>query len=34
MQNNVLNGIMGSCVADALGVPVEFTSRERLKKTR
>ena len=24
MVNNILNGIMGSCVADALGVPVEF----------
>lgn len=28
----VLGGIMGICVADALGVPVEFRSREELKK--
>mgnify|MGYP004702061879 FL=1 len=26
-----MDGIMGLCVADALGVPVEFNSRERLK---
>lgn len=32
MENKVLGGIMGLCVADALGVPVEFTSREVLKK--
>ena len=31
MRNHVLDGIMGLCVADALGVPVEFNSRERLK---
>ena len=31
MSNHVLDGIMGLCVADALGVPVEFNSRERLK---
>ena len=31
MKNNVLDGIMGLCVADALGVPVEFMSREKLK---
>ncbi|TCX53587.1 ADP-ribosylglycohydrolase family protein [Dehalobacter sp. 14DCB1] len=31
MKSNVLNGIMGLCVADALGVPVEFVSREKLK---
>lgn len=31
MRNRVLDGIMGLCVADALGVPVEFNSRERLK---
>jgi ADP-ribosylglycohydrolase len=24
MSNNLMNGIMGLCVADALGVPVEF----------
>ena len=27
MSNKVLDGIMGLCVADALGVPVEFTGR-------
>mgnify|MGYP000873202615 CR=1 FL=1 len=32
MSNIVLDGIMGLCVADALGVPVEFTSREVLRK--
>ncbi len=31
MRNNILDGIMGLCVADAIGVPVEFLSRERLK---
>lgn len=31
MKNHVLGGMMGLCVADALGVPVEFNSRERLK---
>ncbi len=31
MKNKVLDGIMGLCVADALGVPVEFMSREKLK---
>jgi len=31
MKNKVLDGIMGLCVADALGVPVEFKSREKLK---
>ena len=31
MRNPVLEGVMGLCVADALGVPVEFNSRERLK---
>lgn len=31
MRNHVLDGIMGLCVADALGVPVEFNGRERLK---
>jgi len=31
MKNKVLGGIMGLCVADALGVPVEFMSREKLK---
>lgn len=33
MTNNVLNGIMGLCVADALGVPVEFANRETLRKS-
>lgn len=32
MGNFVLDGIMGLCVADALGVPVEFMDRETLKK--
>ena len=32
MANHVLAGIMGLCVADALGVPVEFTDRETLKR--
>jgi len=32
MSNKVLDGIMGLCVADALGVPVEFTGREMLRK--
>jgi ADP-ribosyl-[dinitrogen reductase] hydrolase len=30
MKNSILNGIMGACVADALGVPVEFENREAL----
>ncbi|MDD4658349.1 MAG: ADP-ribosylglycohydrolase family protein [Eubacteriales bacterium] len=30
MANYVLNGIMGLCVADALGVPVEFMARGTL----
>jgi ADP-ribosylglycohydrolase len=32
MANHVLAGIMGLCVADALGVPVEFADRETLKR--
>lgn len=32
MHNSVLNGIIGLCVADALGVPVEFVSRDALKE--
>ena len=32
MSNKVLDGIMGLCVADALGVPVEFTGGEMLRK--
>jgi len=31
MSNNIMNGIMGLCVADALGVPVEFVDRETLR---
>ena len=31
MRNHIFDGIMGLCVADALGVPVEFNSREKLK---
>ena len=31
MTNKVLSGIMGLCVGDALGVPVEFYSRESLQ---
>lgn len=33
MANKVLNGIMGLVVGDALGVPVEFQSRESLKRS-
>lgn len=33
MENHVLSGIMGLCVGDALGVPVEFKSREYLKSS-
>lgn len=32
MKSKVVGGIMGLCVADALGVPVEFISREVLRK--
>jgi ADP-ribosylglycohydrolase len=31
-MNYVLDGIMGLCVADALGVPVEFEDRDSLLK--
>lgn len=31
MSNKIMSGIMGLCVADALGVPVEFNSRESLQ---
>jgi|GEM_PF-5080789 len=31
MRNLVLDGIMGICTADALGVPVEFSDREMLR---
>jgi len=32
MKNKVLDGVMGLCVGDAIGVPVEFVSREALIK--
>ena len=32
MLNNILSGIMGLVVADALGVPVEFQDREVLRQ--
>lgn len=32
MKNKVLDGIMGLCIGDALGVPVEFMKREELKE--
>lgn len=32
MENRVLDGVMGLCVGDALGVPVEFIGRETLKR--
>lgn len=32
MSNYILDGIMGLCVGDALGVPVEFYSREELRE--
>ncbi len=32
MPNKPLSAIMGLCVGDALGVPVEFNSREKLKR--
>lgn len=32
MMNYVLDGVMGLCVADALGVPVEFEDRDSLSK--
>ena len=32
MPNKTLSAIMGLCVGDALGVPVEFSSREQLKR--
>lgn len=31
-QSKVLDGLMGVCVGDALGVPVEFRSRDNLQK--
>lgn len=32
-SSKVLDGLMGLCVGDALGVPVEFSSREELIQT-
>lgn len=31
LKKSILGGILGVCVGDALGVPVEFTSREELE---
>jgi ADP-ribosylglycohydrolase len=31
MGNKIIDGIMGLCVADALGVPVEFVGRNALR---
>ncbi|GGA15141.1 hypothetical protein GCM10008018_69930 [Paenibacillus marchantiophytorum] len=31
MKNQVLAGLLGLCVGDALGVPVEFRERRYLK---
>jgi ADP-ribosyl-[dinitrogen reductase] hydrolase len=31
--NKILSGLMGVCVGDALGVPVEFTSRTERDKS-
>lgn len=33
MKNTVKAGIFGVCIGDALGVPVEFRSREQLKRS-
>jgi len=33
MENRVKAGIFGVCIGDALGVPVEFRSREQLKRS-
>ncbi|MDR6085602.1 ADP-ribosyl-[dinitrogen reductase] hydrolase [Chryseobacterium sp. SORGH_AS909] len=33
MKNTVKAGIFGICIGDALGVPVEFRSREQLKRS-
>ncbi|UQB68121.1 ADP-ribosylglycohydrolase family protein [Epilithonimonas zeae] len=33
MHNNIKSGIFGVCIGDALGVPVEFRSREQLKRS-
>jgi ADP-ribosylglycohydrolase len=34
MENKVKAGIMGVCIGDALGVPVEFKDRDYLKRFR
>lgn len=31
MNNNIIDGLLGLCVADAIGVPVEFQQRLLLK---
>lgn len=33
MKNSIKSGIFGVCVGDALGVPVEFRTREQLKRS-
>lgn len=33
MKNSIKAGIFGVCVGDALGVPVEFRSRDELKRS-
>lgn len=33
MENRVKAGIFGVCIGDALGVPVEFQSRDQLKRS-
>ena len=33
LKNKMLDGIMGLCVGDALGVPVEFLKRDELRKS-
>ena len=32
-KNRILDAVMGLCVADALGVPVEFMTREDIIPT-
>ena len=31
-KDKVIGGLLGLCIGDALGVPVEFQSREKLKR--
>ncbi|MFZ4931682.1 ADP-ribosylglycohydrolase family protein [Chryseobacterium sp. Mn2064] len=33
MKNQIKSGILGVCIGDALGVPVEFRKREQLKRS-